>query len=524
MRKVYGYIRVSTAKQGEGVSLIAQKEAITKYASQYNLDIIEWFEEKETAAKQGRPLFNAMMKRLVAKKVDGVIIHKIDRGARNLKDWADLGNLIDQGIEVHFAHESLDLQARGGRLSADIQAVIAADYIRNLRQEAIKGIYGRLKQGIYPFAAPAGYLNVGKGKVKMIDPVQGPLVRRAFELYATKKYTLKTLAASMNALGLKNVIGTRVTFCSLSLMLNNPFYMGILAVKGKHFNGGHEPLISPTLFKQVQEVLQSKDNQKTKKHVFKFSRKIKCALCGFSLIAEIQRGHTYYRCHTVGCATKGVRETRLEKQLIDSFAPAQLFPEEISKLEDLLEEFGRNWIENHEKLIGALKLQIHQIDSKLTRLTDCYVEGGLDKETYEKRKQDLLISTKEKEQTQKRLDSGKEQLLRKARKFLELSNNLTASYQNGFLHNQRELIETVTSNLVVEGKKLIITMRSPFSEIADRFNFQSGEPERDTARRKEIKFVYDDTTLPPPIGKPLAGKLLKEFFAQLLMVIEEAED
>src|SRR5688572_7818919 len=163
MKNVYGYIRVSTAKQGEGVSLIEQKDAITRHAAQQNLKIIKWFEEKETAAKQGRPLFNAMIKQLKVGKADGVIIHKIDRSARNLRDWADLGDLIDKGIDVHFAHESLDLQARGGRLSADIQAVIASDYIRNLRQEAIKGIYGRLKQGIYPFQAPIGYLDTGAG-------------------------------------------------------------------------------------------------------------------------------------------------------------------------------------------------------------------------------------------------------------------------------------------------------------------------------------------------------------------------
>jgi site-specific DNA recombinase len=193
MKNVYGYIRVSTAKQGEGVSLTVQKEAITRYATQYNLTIVKWFEEMETAAKQGRPLFNAMMKLLKAKKASGVVIHKIDRSARNLKNWADLGNLIDQGVEVHFAHESLDLQARGGRLSADVQAVIAADYIRNLRQEAIKGLYGRMNQGIFPFQAPPGYINNGGGKFKTIDPIQGALVRKAFELYATQKFTLRTL-------------------------------------------------------------------------------------------------------------------------------------------------------------------------------------------------------------------------------------------------------------------------------------------------------------------------------------------
>src|ERR1019366_2041091 len=241
MKNVYGYIRVSTAKQGEGVSLIVQKEAITRYAGQYSLNILNWFEEKETAAKQGRPLFTAMMKLLKAKKADGVIIHKIDRSARNLKDWADLGNLIDQGVEVHFAHESLDLQARGGRLSADIQAVIAADYIRNLRQEAIKGIYGRLIQGIYPFAAPAGYINNGQGKFKTIDPIQGALVRKTFELYATRKHTLHTLQVHMEKLGLKNIKQKRLNLNSLSILLNNPFYMGIIKVKGMTFDGGHQP-------------------------------------------------------------------------------------------------------------------------------------------------------------------------------------------------------------------------------------------------------------------------------------------
>ena len=57
MKKVFGYTRVSTIKQGNGVSLQEQKEAIIRYANKHQLEIIEWFEELETAAKQGRPLF-----------------------------------------------------------------------------------------------------------------------------------------------------------------------------------------------------------------------------------------------------------------------------------------------------------------------------------------------------------------------------------------------------------------------------------------------------------------------------------
>jgi hypothetical protein len=63
MKQCFGYVRVSTVKQGEGVSLEAQREAIEAFARRENIEIIEWFEEKETAAKCGRPIFNAMVKK-----------------------------------------------------------------------------------------------------------------------------------------------------------------------------------------------------------------------------------------------------------------------------------------------------------------------------------------------------------------------------------------------------------------------------------------------------------------------------
>ncbi len=194
MKNYYGYIRVSTVKQGEqGVSLHEQRDAISRYAQRNGLEVSDWFEEIQTAAKRGRPGFNRMLKLLKQAKASGVVIHKIDRSARNLKDWADLGELIDQGIEVHFANESLDLHSRGGRLSADIQAVVASDYIRNLREETRKGFYGRLKQGIYPLPAPLGYLDMGKAKPKELDPAKAPLVKKVFELYGTGQYNLEGL-------------------------------------------------------------------------------------------------------------------------------------------------------------------------------------------------------------------------------------------------------------------------------------------------------------------------------------------
>src|ERR1022692_4362920 len=172
MNQHFAYIRVSTARQGNlGVSLEQQRDAIERYAQRNRMELARWFEERESAARAGRPVFGQMIGLLRSGKARGGLIHKIDRSARNLKDWANLAEIIDQGIEVHFANEGLDLNSRGGRLSADIQAVVAADFIRTLREETRKGFYGRLKQGFYPLPAPIGYLDRGKGKPKEVNPV-----------------------------------------------------------------------------------------------------------------------------------------------------------------------------------------------------------------------------------------------------------------------------------------------------------------------------------------------------------------
>jgi DNA invertase Pin-like site-specific DNA recombinase len=65
MKQFFAYIRVSTVKQGEkGVSLQEQKDAIASYAHRNGSEITQWFEEQETAAKHGRPVFTQMLRLL----------------------------------------------------------------------------------------------------------------------------------------------------------------------------------------------------------------------------------------------------------------------------------------------------------------------------------------------------------------------------------------------------------------------------------------------------------------------------
>jgi hypothetical protein len=258
-------------------------------------------------------VFREILRLLRERKADGLIVYKVDRSARNLKDWADLGELIDAGTPVYFASDDLDMSSRGGRLAADIQAVVAADFIRNLREEAKRGIRRRLEQGLRPNGAPIGYLDKGKGKPKEIDPEKGPLVRLAFTWYATGDYTLRKLNALLFDLGLRSRFGGRLTLSGLSHVLRNPFYIGYLDAKatGELLPGVHPQLVDRKVFFDVQSRLKTRVWPRKIRHRFKYSRMLRCMTCGRCLVGSLAKGRVYYRCMTMSCPTICVREDRI---------------------------------------------------------------------------------------------------------------------------------------------------------------------------------------------------------------------
>jgi DNA invertase Pin-like site-specific DNA recombinase/uncharacterized protein YueI len=485
MKSLFGYVRVSTAKQGQhGVSLQEQRDAIVRFAQRFSLGLTEWFEERETAAKRGRPVFSKMLKLLRQGKADGVIIHKIDRGARNLKDWADLGELIDHGIEVHFANEGLDLHSRGGRLSADIQAVVAADFIRNLREETRKGFYGRIKQGLYPLPAPLGYLDKGGGRVKEADPSKAPLVRKAFELYGSTRYNLDGLVEEMARLGLRNRKEKRVTRNGMSRLLNNPFYLGLIRLQstGETFPGSHQPLITKSLYERVQNILNGRTNTRTGRHQFLFRRLLKCRRCGYSAIAEEHKNHVYYRCQSVACAPTCIREEIVEQEMLRAFGPLRFTDEERVYLKAKVAHLKETWQTDREAHVNALRLSLGSLHERLNRLTDAFIDGTIEKDLFERRKTGLLLEQKQAEESLRELQANGHLIPDRLSEFLELAGSAYFQYKLALPEEKRDLLQIVTSNRWVQQKNVEVTLAPAFREVANRLENSIGSPYRDIPR------------------------------------------
>lgn len=513
-KEVYGYIRISDVKQEQGASREAQKEAIVRYASQKGFRVIQWYQETKTAAKAGRPEFNKMMTSITKGNARGFIGHKIDRTSRNFDDWISMMKLHEKGYEIHFAHESVDLSERSGRLSADIQFIMACDYIRNLKQESKKGLYRRLKDGYYPWSAPIGYVNNGKGKLKTIDPVQSSNVKRLFDLYVLGTYSIHRLVPIMYEAGLRNHRGNKVDDNGIGHILKNPFYIGIMKIKGETYPGKHETFISPLLFKKAQRQRTEQTQVKHSEHAHTYRRLIHCKGCDKRIIGERQKGRVYYRCHTDGCKNT-IREDEIIKQVHTMLSHITFSSKEAELFSDVLQEKYKGWYTEQEHLKRTLYMQEKGISLRLDKLTDAYLEGDIEKELYLSKKLILQEQTVVIHRKKERITGNYEEIFGIITKLIELAKNLVNTYDLANSEEKRVMLQNLTSNLVVHEKNLEFTMQSPYLELAKikGFSLCAHSPVRH--RTKQVsKYQVDIQPTPNELTKKQLNTLFETIFLE----------
>jgi site-specific DNA recombinase len=508
MKNIYGYIRVSTKKQGDGVSLEVQKRDIINFAQNKGLDIVEWFEEQKSASKGYRPEFNRMIEMLYNKKADGFVAHKIDRMMRNRHDWAIINELMDEGINV-LSVDGTTLDDANGRFMGDIQAAVATRYSSNLAQETKKGLYGRLEQGYLPFRAPIGYLDNGTAKIKTPDPIKALLIKELFELYVARGYSIPMVKEEIYNRGLRNINGNKVSESGIATILRNSFYVGIIQIKGKQFKGNHEPIISTNTFKKAQEILDGKANAKVYKHDFLFRRMINCHLCGYKLIGEIQKGNIYYRCQTKDCPTKSINESTALYQVYNMLKSIALSESEISEMIDVLNYVQGNWIENQKKHLQTINMQKGALKVRQERVADLLIDGTIDNVFYQEQKKKILFEIQQLEEQENEINSLDSTHSQTIVKFLELAKTPIKQYEIENLSERRNLLKLITSNLALDGKKLMFTMVSPFLELVNRNNFSLCSPDDISPRQMESILVFEDQISHHPLDKEGCERFVK---------------
>src|SRR5205085_6612245 len=201
-----------------------------------------------------------------------------------------------------------------------------------------------------------------------------------------------------------------------------------------------------------------------------------------------QKGHIYYRCHTRGCPLTSIREDEVEEQVCCTLAQLVFSDKEKAYIEQKITKLKEEWTRDEELVTNNLRLGLSNIQSRLARLTDAYLDGMIEKELFEDRKAGLLLERKEFEEKQAQLRAEDRSVPERVAEFFELAGSAYLLYQSAFQVEKRDLLKIVTSNRQVEGKKLYLTVSFPFSEVENRAKNTNGVPHRDRLRTLEKSF------------------------------------
>jgi site-specific DNA recombinase len=359
------YLRVSSVQQAdtdydpEGFSIPAQRDACRRKAEALDAAVTDEFIDRGESAKTGnRPGLQAMLSRLkAAPDVDYVIVHKVDRLARNRADDVAIAMQVRAaGAQLVSATENID-ETPSGLLLHGIMSSIAEFYSRNLGTEILKGTTQKAKSGGTLARAPLGYLNVreiidGREiRTVALDPERAPLVRLAFELYARGNYSLRELAQIMEDRGLRSRPTAKAPAKPLGnnrlqALLRNDYYIGVVRYRGKVYPGRHEPLIPVSLFERVQAMLDTKrqSGERERVHHHYLKGTLYCDQCGGRLTFSRNRGnggaYDYFVCagRQIGsCSQPYHRVDRLEDLVVRVYGTLELSDERIARIREVMQ-------------------------------------------------------------------------------------------------------------------------------------------------------------------------------------------
>ena len=348
LKKAILYLRVSTRKQArrgggddEGFSIPAQREAGRKKAAELGAMVVKEFVDRGASAKSAdRKDLQAMLKYIDETDVDFVIVHKVDRLARNRGDDSDITRALAQrNVKLVSVSENID-ETPSGMLMHGIMATIAEFYSQNLANEVMKGMTGKVENGGTVGRAPIGYLNVRRmdefGREERyieLDAERAPLVKLAFEKYAGGDWVVSDLADYLASQGLATratpeIPSKPIDMKGLHKILRNPYYKGMVRFKGKYHPGKHEPLVDEATWQKVQDIISSHINgERMREHPHFLKGMVYCGTCGRRLLIQYAKSRSgirypYYSCagrhsHNKqdGCKQKSVLIEEVERQV-----------------------------------------------------------------------------------------------------------------------------------------------------------------------------------------------------------------
>ena len=258
-------------------SLDAQREACEAYIKSqahegWSLASGRFDDGGLSGASLQRPALQALLDLVRSRRIDIVVVYKVDRLTRSLADFAKLVEVFDaHGVSFVSVTQSFNTTSSMGRLTLNV-LLSFAQFEREVIGERVRDkIAASKRKGIWVGGpVPLGYRSIGK-KLEVV-PEEATIVRKIFEDYLVLG-SIGDLAVSLDDQGLRpkrrrlangsETAATRFTVGPLAHMLKNRFYLGEVSYRGEIHKGEHAAIIDRELFDAVQATLARRGISRT---------------------------------------------------------------------------------------------------------------------------------------------------------------------------------------------------------------------------------------------------------------------
>lgn len=288
-----------------------------------------------------RPSLRQLLSDVEAGRVDAIVIYKLDRLTRSIRDFGRIMELLEQhSVALVVVTQPINTGTSMGRLMVHI-LMSFAQFERELASERTRDKIALSRQrGQWTGGRPVlGYDYAGCKLTVNHDEVS--VVRAIFDLYL-ERGTLRGVLAALAEQGITNKVwttrdgrtmgGQPLSLSRLAGLLANPLYIGKVPHRSKLYDGVHAGIIDPAVFHRVQELLaenaRSGGTLRRNLHGGLLKGLLRCGCCGAAMIHSTSGGkgkplHRYYRCGTAMLRGRGACRATSGAKKRSSAVPAE---------------------------------------------------------------------------------------------------------------------------------------------------------------------------------------------------------
>lgn len=398
------YTRKSVVRDGTDTESIERqlfvcKTRLSLISESVNTEVYQDL-DRSGSSEAGRPAWLELKEQLHRPDVVGVIASSLDRLYRNLPEFLEFLNLIeDRDLKLILSKENLDTTTPTGRFVVTILMAMYEMEWRLTSQRMTEMVaHKRLQQGRHWGPAPFWTERDDDGQLipSTATDANGRHLHDAltemYRLYASGDYSYDTLTNALNEAGwryqdrykqdrefnrdhIRDILARWRVYRG-DLPLGNPRKEQDV----QWVDGGHEPILPVELCDTVGVQL----TQRNKRYKLYTNRRIYlitgigfCAECGATLGGQKYNGEPYYR-HTgskQACEQKWVKAEPIESQILDALV-------EFASQDEMLADVRAKLRTMSTPLHTADEGNIIKLQAKLDRVEDLYIDGLIDRDAY----------------------------------------------------------------------------------------------------------------------------------------------